>query len=162
VGVGLLELVGGAVDGELLELGTGAALEQVGRQRGTVPGGDDPPQVGLDAAEKAAGRHERPQPRLEPCLQRPPHLEEAGMPLPCLVDLGERPVVELVEKVETEVEVVASERVVVEGGMGRERVRWAGQVVDEELAERAASRGQRWAHVDGGRHGPCLPVCGAS
>jgi hypothetical protein len=142
VRVGLLELVGGAVDDELEQLRARAlALEVLGERRRVV--------LGLDGAQRdvhllgrhvALGRADRlDQPGLEVRLEASAERQQRRLPLPLLGDAVEAAVVQLVTEVERELEVLVGQRIGGHRRLGRVHcVRIAHERVEERVGQRAA------------------------
>ena len=159
VRVGLLELVGGAVDDELEQLRARAlALEVLGERRRVVLGLDgaqrDVHLLGPDVALGRAQRLDQPglEARLQPCAQR----QQRRLPLPLLGDAVEAAVVQLVTEVERELEVLVGQRVRGDRRLGRPHaVRVAHERVEESVRQRAARDRER-------RHAPALPGAGGT
>jgi len=114
VRIGLLELVGGAVDQELAELVGGALELEVTREGRSVIGGLEPeqgltgpfgslrfryPDLGLQGVGEAP-------------LESGGHRDDGRVPFPGVVHVGKGPVMQPVEDVEGEVEVIVAEWIV--------------------------------------------------
>ena len=150
VGVGLLALVGGAVDGELTELVEGALRLQEAGERGPVGGVEELTESGRHRGGGDRGKEPDigPQGRFVPAFEVGGQPDEVRVPLPTVVDPGEAAVVELVDRVEGDVTVVAGERVIIGAGDRAERAGLAGQATEEGLGQRPSGGRRRRRAVE--------------
>ena len=142
VRIRLLELVRGPVDHELAKLlGRAADLEVLRKRRSVVIGGEVEERC-ADCLRRTGRRLDRRgQHDLERALEPRAEPEYLGIPLEAVVDLRERAVVELVRRVERELEVLVAGSV---GAADRDRTLASGQVREERLAGRPAGAGKVW------------------
>src|SRR5699024_8126357 len=95
--------------------------------------------------------------REERRLQRGPQTQQLGVPLEARIHACEAPVVQLVERLERQLE-ISSQRVHVAGHRRQRPGGPRGQRGDDRLRQRAAGGGQAGGDGSGGGgHGPCLP-----
>jgi hypothetical protein len=139
--IGLLELVGGAVDEELAQFLEARADLDVGRQRRALLLGDRPErEIDLGRGNRLGDRRDRTeQSPLELGLEPPPQRQQGRLPLPTVVDSRQPAVVELVAQLQGELKVLVAQRIRargrVDGGDGSGRLEEAAQ---EQFADRAA------------------------
>jgi hypothetical protein len=138
VRVGLLELVGRAVDGELPHLGQGAVGGHEAGQRRTAGRPDELVQGG----GHVGGGQPRPRllqhPGLESLLEPALEGQQRRLPLPAVVDPGEPAVAQLVEDVEGQGGVVPVQRVVDRPRPAGQMVGRLPEMVEEEGGQRSA------------------------
>jgi hypothetical protein len=146
VRVGLLQLVGGAVDDVLEHLLLGAlGLHVAGKRRAGILG-DDLLQGGANGLQlrRFGRRHQLGHRFFEGPLQRRAEGEQRRRPLPAFVDALDRAVVEFVGDVEGELQIVVGQRVagLDQARAGEARVRRTFQGLEQLLAEGAPGRRQ--------------------
>ena len=153
VRIGFLELVGGAVHGELAHLREAYRTRPCSRRatarRHSTPGAAAPRRrASRRHADRAPVPRPRPSRRSSVVLQPSPLAQQRRLPLPRLVHVREAEVVELVAEVEGEREVVVDERVAITERQLADLVHRPAQVVEQLPATPGPREASREARTD--------------
>jgi hypothetical protein len=144
VRVALLELVDGAVHGELAELlQAGRTLQELRHRRPLVGDGERGQRPAhMPGRHRSRAGHRSGERVLEAALQHGACAQQRRLPLPAVVDLLEALIVQLVAGEQGELKVVVQDRARRAVGQRPEPVRRAGEAGEELGGDRATGGGQ--------------------